>query len=85
MGKEASITRAQYKNLKRMNRKQMEGFIKNLYSEGYRDGKKAAQPKIKPSDIAGVLVGVKGIGIKEIAEIMTAINELYHTGEVEEG
>ena len=84
MKKEKGITRAQYKNLKRMDHKQMEEIIKNLYTEGYKDGKKAAQPSVKPSDIAEALVGVKGIRIKKAAEIMKVINELY-TGKVEEG
>ena len=84
MKKEKGITRAQYKNLKRMDHKQMEEIIKNLYTEGYKDGKKAAQQSVKPSDIAEALVGVKGIGIKKAAEIMKVINELY-TGKVEEG
>ena len=84
MKKEKGITRAQYKNLKRMDHKQMEEIIKNLYTEGYKDGKKAAQPSVKPSDIAEAPVGVKGIGIKKAAEIMKVINELY-TGKVEEG
>lgn len=84
MEKEKGITRAQYKILKRMDHKQMEKFIKNLYTEGYKEGKKAAQPSVKPSDIAEVLVGVKGIGIKKATEIMKVINELY-IGKVEEG
>lgn len=77
MKKEKGITRAQYKSLKRMDHKKMEGFIKNLYTEGYKEGKKAAQPSVKPSDIAEVLVGVEGIGIKKAAEIMKVINKLY--------
>lgn len=37
------ITREQYKRFKRMDHKQMEDFIVNLYNEGYEDGKKAAE------------------------------------------
>lgn len=74
------ITREQYKRFKRMDHKQMGDFVVNLYNEGYEDGKKAAQPKVKPSDIASVLVDIKGVGTKKAAEIMAAINRLYEGG-----
>lgn len=73
------ITREQYKRFKRMAHKQMEDFIVNLYNEGYTDGKKAAQPKVKPSDIATILVDIKGVGTKKAAEIMAAVNKLYES------
>lgn len=74
------ITREQYKRFKRMDHKQMEDFITNLYNEGYADGKAAAEPKIKPSDIASALIEVKGVGTKKAAEIMAAVNKLYERG-----
>lgn len=78
MTKKIKITREQYKNVKRMDHKQMEGFIVNLYNEGFNDGKKAAGIiRINPSDVAVAITDVKGIGTKKAAEIMTAINKLY--------
>jgi hypothetical protein len=74
------ITREQYKRYKRMDHKQMEDFIVNIYNEGYEDGKEAAGQKVKPSDIAAALVDIKGVGTKKIAEIMAAINKLYERG-----
>ena len=58
----------------------MEDFICNMYNEGYADGKAAAEPMIKPSDIATVLVEIRGVGTKKAAEIMAAINKLYDKG-----
>jgi hypothetical protein len=58
----------------------MEDFITNLYNEGYEDGKEAAGLRVKPSDIATVLVDIKGVGTKKAAEIMAAINKLYERG-----
>lgn len=81
MAKNFRITREQYKNFKRMDHKQMETFMVNLYSEGFNDGKQAAETKrVKPSDIAVAITEVKGIGTKKAAEIMAAVNELFVKG-----
>lgn len=80
MAKGIKLNREQYKNVKRMDHKQMETFIVNVYNEGYEDGKKAAGSRVKPSDIATALVDIKGVGTKKAAEIMAAINKLYEGG-----
>jgi len=81
MAKKFGITREQYKNFKRMDHKQMETFMVNLYNEGFNDGKEAAATKrVKPSDIAVAITEVKGIGTKKAAEIMAAVNELFVRG-----
>jgi len=85
MAKKIGITRAQYKGVKRMDHKQMEDFIVNLYNDGFNDGKEAAGTKrIKPSDIAVAIMEVKGIGTKKAAEIMAAVNKLYEGGRNEQ-
>lgn len=80
MAKGIKLNREQYKKVKRMDHKQMENFIENVYSEGYEDGKKAAGSRVKPSDIANVLVDIKGVGTKKAAEIMAVVNKLYEGG-----
>nr|DAR98293.1 MAG TPA: transposase-like protein [Caudoviricetes sp.] len=80
MAKGIKLNRVQYKNIKRMDHKQMEDFIVNMYNEGYEDGIKAAGNRVKPSDIASVLVDIKGVGTKKAAEIMAEINKLYEGG-----
>jgi hypothetical protein len=81
MPKKTAMTREQYKNVKRMDHKQMETFMVNLYNEGFNDGKQAADTKrVKHSDIAVAITEVKGIGTKKAAEIMAAVNELYVKG-----
>ena len=80
MGKKVGITRDQYKSFKRMDHKQMENFIINLYNEGYEDGKEAAGKRVKPSDIAVAIMEVPGIGTKKAADIMAAVNKLYEGG-----
>lgn len=80
MGKKVGITRDQYKSFKRMDHKQMENFIINLYNEGYEDGKVAAGKRVKPSDIAVAIMEVPGIGTKKAADIMAAVNKLFEGG-----
>lgn len=80
MAKKTGITREQYKGFKRMDHKQMENFITNLYNEGYEDGKTAAGKRVKPSDIAVAIMEVPGIGARKAADIMTAVNKLYDGG-----
>lgn len=80
MAKGIKLNREQYKNVKRMDHKQMENFIVKMYNEGYEDGKAAAGKRVKPSDIAAVLVDIKGVGTKKAAEIMAAVNKLYEGG-----
>lgn len=80
MAKKAGITREQYKSFKRMDHKQMETFITNLYNEGYEDGREAAGKGVKPSDIAIAIMEVPGIGTKKAADIMAEVNKLYERG-----
>lgn len=80
MAKGIKLNREQYKNVKRMDHKQMETFIVNVYNEGYEDSKKAAGGRIKPSDIAVAISEIKGIGTKKAAEIMATVNKLYEQG-----
>ena len=39
MAKGIKLNREQYKNVKRMDHKQMETFVVNMYNAGYEDGK----------------------------------------------
>lgn len=80
MAKKTGITREQYKSFKRMDHKQMEDFITNLYNEGYENGKEAAGKRVKPSDIAVAIMEVPGIGTKKAADIMAAVNRIYEGG-----
>ena len=76
MAKGIKLNREQYKNVKRMDHKQMETFVVNMYNAGYEDGKKTAGSRVKPSDIAVAISEIKGIGTKKAAEIMAAVNKL---------
>lgn len=76
MKKRLNLNREQYKRVKRMDHKQMEDFICGVYHEGYADGKTAAEPQIKTSDLASALMEIKGIGTRKAEEIMAKLNNL---------
>ena len=46
MAKGIKLNREQYKNVKRMDHKQMETFVVNMYNAGYEDGKKTAGSRV---------------------------------------
>ena len=71
------LTREQYRKFKCMNHKQMEEFVTSMYNEAYETGRKAADPKVKMSDIAVAITEVRGIDTQKASEIMSAINILY--------
>ena len=71
------LTRDQYRNFKSMNHKQMEEFVTKMYNKGVEDGRKAAEPKVKISDIAVAITEVRGIDTQKAAEVMSAISNLY--------
>lgn len=81
MAKGLKLNREQYKRMKRMDHKQMEDFIVNMYNEGFEDGRKTAETaRVKPSEIATAIMEVKGIGTKKAAEIMAVVNKLFEGG-----
>ena len=86
MAKGIKLNREQYKNVKRMDHKQMETFVVNMYNAGYEDGKKTAGSRVKPSDIAVAISEIKGIGTKKAAEMEHA-DDNFSTidGYLEEG
>lgn len=72
-----NLNRKQYKDIKRMDHKQMENFVVKLYNEGYNEGKKVAKPKGSLSEIEAAIIKIKGVGRKKADEIIAAIKQLY--------
>lgn len=66
------LRREDYKRVKKMDRGQFELFCKNLYLEGYEEGKKSV-PGIDISQVKEAIAGVKGIGENRLQVIMESI------------
>ena len=70
------LRREDYKRVKRMDRTQFEGFCKNLYMEGYKDGRSSV-PGIDISQVKEAIAGTKGIGESRLQSIMDNIENKF--------
>lgn len=69
------INRSTYKNIKKYDHQQMEGYLTDVYKSGYHDGMESV-PGVELDDVMEALHGVKGIGPvvwKRIAERMVCM------------
>lgn len=75
------LRREQYLRVKKMDRQQMEEFCRNLYMNGYKDGRESI-PGIDIKQIEEAIAGTKGIGESRLRSIMQSIEEKF--GNVED-
>lgn len=75
------FNRVLYKQIKKLDHKQMEEYIFGVYDKGFEAGKKAAGTSLHLSDLETAIRGIKGIGAKKSAEIMEAIKGLQKEGD----
>jgi hypothetical protein len=76
------LTRSKYKEIKRFDHKQLEGFAQSLYKSGYEKGKvTAGEQELKIQDITTILKSIKGIGEKKTNEIILALIKLQEEKE----
>lgn len=75
------LRREQYLRVKKMDRQQMEEFCRNLYMNGYEDGRESV-PGIDIKQIEEAVAGTKGIGESRLRSIMRSIEEKF--GNVED-
>ena len=73
------LRREDYRRVKKMDRSQFEGFCKNLYMEGYQDGRDSV-PGIDISQVKEAIAGTKGIGESRLRSIMNSIEEKFGGG-----
>jgi len=70
------ITRKQYKEIKKMDREQIENFLAKIYSQGYEDGKEAAEMADFKIKLVQLLEKTKGVGPKTFDRIMETVKEM---------
>jgi hypothetical protein len=70
--KQYELNRKTYKDIKKMDHGQMSNFCRNLFDNGYKDGKKNAEG-LTEAEIREAILSVKGIGEKKAEDIMQAI------------
>lgn len=74
--KENSLNRKMYKDIKKYDRQQMENFLKNIYSEGFRDGAEVGDKTDFRIRLSEVLNKTKGVGITLYDRIMENAKEV---------
>lgn len=70
------LRREDYRKVKKMDRTQFETFCKNLYIEGYQDGRESV-PGIDISQVREAIAETKGIGINRLEAIMHSIEQKF--------
>lgn len=73
MGKKATLTRKQYKSIKKMDHNDMETWVASIYESGYNDGRKSV-PGIDLEEAKEVLLNIKGIGEKKASVIIESLD-----------
>ena len=68
---EELVNRALYKQIKSMNRAEMETFVRNVFAQGYQ----RAEEEIDYDSLRADLSKIKGIGESRLNEIMTVIDK----------
>lgn len=69
------MNRNVYKAIKKYDRQQMEGFLKTIYSEGFKDGVESGQRVDFKIELVKILENTKGVGEKTIEKILTTYKE----------
>jgi len=73
------INRNKFRDIKRMDRKQLEDFIVSVYNDGFEKGKdEASANQLSSTDISVAIRRIKGIGSVKADEIMNVIHDLQH-------
>ena len=68
-----AFTRDTYNRLRKMDRRDMQTWIEELYKSGYEDGK-ASVPGVDAETIYEAVGKIKGIGPKKLEEIKEIVN-----------
>ena len=72
--KDIVINRKEYQGIKKMDHNQMNLYLQEIYKSGYAEGVKSV-PGIDIAEIEKVLLGIKGLGVKRVADILEALEK----------
>lgn len=72
------INRKEYQGIKKKDHNQMNLYLQNIYKSAYMDGFKAGTESVPGIDIAEIqkiLLSIKGLGEKRVADILEALEK----------
>lgn len=70
------LNRKMYKEIKVMDRNQMESFLRSLYDQGVEEGQQSVKG-VDLEEIIDMIRTVKGIGEKRLQEIVSRVSLLF--------
>ncbi len=76
--KDIVINRKEYQSIKKKDHNQMNLYLQNIYKNAYMDGFKDGTESVLGIDISkisGILLGIKGLGAKRVADILEALEK----------
>ena len=76
--KDIVINRKEYQNIKKKDHNQMNAYLQSIYKTAYMDGFKdgtESVPGIDISKISEILLGIKGLGAKRVADVLEALEK----------
>ena len=74
--KDIVINRKQYQEIKKKDHNQMNVYLQNVYKNGFEEGVKSVSG-IDIAEIKKVLLSVKGLGAKRVADILEALEKEF--------
>ena len=74
--KDIVINRKEYQAIKKKDHNQMNLYLQEIYKNGYAEGVKSV-PGIDIAEIKNVLLSVKGLGAKRVADILEALEKEF--------
>ena len=76
--KDIVINRKEYQGIKQKDHNQMNAYLQSIYKTAYMDGFKdgtESVPGIDISKISEILLGIKGLGAKRVADVLEALEK----------
>lgn len=64
------ITRDEYKTIKKMDHRQMEDYLCNIYSDGVAQGVSIMKNRLSASNVRSRLLRMKGLGTTRVEQII---------------
>lgn len=70
------INRKTYKAVKKMDRQEMEDFLKNIYRTGFKEGSEVGDNTDFKIKLSKILENTKGVGVTIYKRVMETVKEM---------
>lgn len=70
------VTREIYKNVKKFDRQQFNGFCTDMYKYGYEDGRESV-PGVELEEVMAAVASARGVGKRTLDNIRNRVEQLF--------